>query len=57
MNVGEDGLAPAIVELMTKLFNKPIARSGGGNDHDVGQEGVGQRRAQTLGQERQQLLC
>ena len=57
MNVGEDGLASAIgIELMAELFNKPIARTGGGHDHDVGQEGVGQRRAQTFGQERQQLL-
>ena len=57
MNVGEDGLAGAVaIELMAELFNKPIARTGGGNDHDVGQERIGQRRAQTFGQERQQLL-
>ena len=57
MNVGEDGLASAIgIELMAELFNKPIARTGGGHHHDVGHEGVGQRRAQTFCQERQQLL-
>jgi hypothetical protein len=57
MNVGENGLAGAIgIELMAELFNEPIAGAGGGHDHDVGQEGVGQGRAQTLGQERQQLL-
>ena len=46
MNVGEDGLAGAVgIELMAELFNEPIAGAGGGHDHDVGQEGVGQRRA------------
>ena len=46
MNVGEDGLAGAVgIELVAELFNEPIAGAGGGHDHDVGQEGVGQRRA------------
>ena len=46
MNVGEDGLAGAVgIELVAELFNEPIAGAGGWHDHDVGQEGVGQRRA------------
>ncbi|CAB4610710.1 unannotated protein [freshwater metagenome] len=57
VNVGEDGLASAVgIELVAELFDEPIAGAGGGYNDDVGQEGVGQRRAQTFGQERQQLL-
>jgi hypothetical protein len=41
---------------VAELFDEPIAGAGGGYNDNVGQKGVGQRRAQSFGQKGQQLL-
>ena len=57
VDIGENCFALAIdIEKMTKLFDEPIACASSGHHDDVGEKWVGQRRAQTLGQQRQQLL-